>query len=328
MRTPIDASYLADTVVMLRMFEHAGRVKKAISVLKKRSGRHEETIRQMWFDGSGVHLGEPLMHLRGVLTGVPVEIDRAARADELQLPHGRCPLTPDASRRTRADRRADPARRRGHARAAGARVREERGVPRRARAGRAARRRGRRAAADRPHAGRSAHRCAAGRAQPAARVVRRAGAGADRRARPVAAGGACAGRADQRDRARSADVDAGHGERGAGGAAGAAAAVPDPRPDRSSGCKAEQALRDADRRKDEFLATLAHELRNPLAPIRTGLQVLDRVARRRAAGGARARDDGAPAQAAGQADRRPARRVAHRHRQGDAAARAARPAQR
>ena len=73
MRAPVDASYLADAVVMLRMYEHAGLVKKAISVLKKRSGKHEESIRQMWFDGQGVHLSEPLTHLRGVLSGVPVE---------------------------------------------------------------------------------------------------------------------------------------------------------------------------------------------------------------------------------------------------------------
>ncbi|MCR5886010.1 AAA family ATPase [Rhizobacter sp. J219] len=83
MRTPIDASYLADAVVMLRMYEHAGRVKKAISVIKKRSGAHEESIRQMWFDASGVHLSEPLMHLRGVLTGVPVELlDGAGERNE------------------------------------------------------------------------------------------------------------------------------------------------------------------------------------------------------------------------------------------------------
>jgi len=73
MRSPIEASYLADAVVMLRMFEHAGKVKKAISVLKKRSGPHEESIRQIWFDDRGIHLGEPLLHLRGVLTGVPVD---------------------------------------------------------------------------------------------------------------------------------------------------------------------------------------------------------------------------------------------------------------
>jgi circadian clock protein KaiC len=78
MQTPVDASYLADAVVLLRMFEHGGKVKKAISVIKKRSGPHEESIRQIWFDASGIHLSEPLMHLRGVLTGVPVEADKAA----------------------------------------------------------------------------------------------------------------------------------------------------------------------------------------------------------------------------------------------------------
>ncbi|MBK1614335.1 circadian clock protein KaiC [Rubrivivax gelatinosus] len=76
-RSAIDASYLADAVVLLRMFEHEGRVKKAISVVKKRSGRHEESIRQLWFDATGVHLGEPLTQLRGVLTGVPVEVGGA-----------------------------------------------------------------------------------------------------------------------------------------------------------------------------------------------------------------------------------------------------------
>jgi circadian clock protein KaiC len=74
MRNPVDTSYLADAVMLFRMYEHAGAVRKAISVVKKRSGRHEETIRQLWFDERGVHLGPPLMHLRGVLTGVPVEV--------------------------------------------------------------------------------------------------------------------------------------------------------------------------------------------------------------------------------------------------------------
>ena len=69
-----DASYMADAVVLLRMFEHQGKVKKAISVVKKRSGNHEEAIRQIWFDSQGVHLGPPLLHLRGVLAGVPVEV--------------------------------------------------------------------------------------------------------------------------------------------------------------------------------------------------------------------------------------------------------------
>jgi len=73
MTSPVDASYLADSVVLLRYFEHAGRIKKAISVLKKRTGAHEESIRELWFDDTGIHLSEPLLGLRGVLTGVPVE---------------------------------------------------------------------------------------------------------------------------------------------------------------------------------------------------------------------------------------------------------------
>ena len=74
--SPVDASYLADSVVMLRYFEHEGSVKKAISVMKKRTGGHEESIRQLWFDSDGVHLSEPLLQLRGVLTGVPVEVGK------------------------------------------------------------------------------------------------------------------------------------------------------------------------------------------------------------------------------------------------------------
>jgi circadian clock protein KaiC len=74
MRNPVDTSYLADAVLLFRMYEHQGAVRKAVSVIKKRSGRHEDTIRQLWFDDKGVHLGPPLMHLRGVLTGVPVEV--------------------------------------------------------------------------------------------------------------------------------------------------------------------------------------------------------------------------------------------------------------
>lgn len=74
MVSPIDASYLADSVILLRYFEHAGKVKKAISVLKKRTGQHEESIREMWFDHGGIHLSDPLLQLRGVLTGSPVEI--------------------------------------------------------------------------------------------------------------------------------------------------------------------------------------------------------------------------------------------------------------
>jgi circadian clock protein KaiC len=74
MPSPIDSSYLADSIVLFRYFEYAGRVKKAISVVKKRSGAHEETIREMHFDQNGIHLSEPLTRFRGILTGVPVEI--------------------------------------------------------------------------------------------------------------------------------------------------------------------------------------------------------------------------------------------------------------
>jgi circadian clock protein KaiC len=72
----IDASYLADSVVMLRYFEHLGTVRKAISVMKKRTGGHEESIRQLTFSARGIQLSEPLLQLRGVLTGVPVELSR------------------------------------------------------------------------------------------------------------------------------------------------------------------------------------------------------------------------------------------------------------
>jgi circadian clock protein KaiC len=84
--SPVDASYLADSVVMLRYFEHAGKVKKAISVLKKRTGAHEESIREMWFDGRGIHLTEPLLLLRGVFTGVPVELEARGAVGERSGP--------------------------------------------------------------------------------------------------------------------------------------------------------------------------------------------------------------------------------------------------
>jgi circadian clock protein KaiC len=73
MQSPVESSYLADLVVLFRYFEYAGKVKKAISVLKKRSGAHEESIRELSFDQKGIHLSEPLIQFRGILTGVPVE---------------------------------------------------------------------------------------------------------------------------------------------------------------------------------------------------------------------------------------------------------------
>jgi len=68
---PIDASYLADTVLLLRYFEAFGEVRQAISVLKRRGGAHERTIREFRFDPGGIRIGEPLAQFHGVLTGVP-----------------------------------------------------------------------------------------------------------------------------------------------------------------------------------------------------------------------------------------------------------------
>ncbi len=71
MRSPVDASYLADTVVLLRYFETAGRLRRAISVVKKRSGMHETTLREFRLGGDGFWVGDPLDNFHGVLTGVP-----------------------------------------------------------------------------------------------------------------------------------------------------------------------------------------------------------------------------------------------------------------
>ncbi|HEY0251689.1 MAG TPA: ATPase domain-containing protein [Kofleriaceae bacterium] len=69
-QAPVEVSYISDNVVLLRYFEHAGRVKKAISIVKKRSGAHEPTIRELSI-GPGVQVGKPLEQFRGVLTSVP-----------------------------------------------------------------------------------------------------------------------------------------------------------------------------------------------------------------------------------------------------------------
>jgi circadian clock protein KaiC len=66
-----DVSYLADSVVLLRYFEVSGSVRRAVSVVKKRSGDHERTIREFRVSHGGLHLGPPLHEFQGVLTGVP-----------------------------------------------------------------------------------------------------------------------------------------------------------------------------------------------------------------------------------------------------------------
>lgn len=84
MITPVDASYLADTVVLLRFFEIQGEVRQAISVVKKRSGPHERTIREITTADGVLSLGEPLTGYRGVLGGTPL-------ASESPIP----PVPPD-----------------------------------------------------------------------------------------------------------------------------------------------------------------------------------------------------------------------------------------
>jgi circadian clock protein KaiC len=78
MMTPIDVSYLADTVILLRFFEAAGQVRKAISVVKKRSGTHETTIRELRIGPGSLRVGAALTEFQGVLTGVPQYIGTAA----------------------------------------------------------------------------------------------------------------------------------------------------------------------------------------------------------------------------------------------------------
>jgi circadian clock protein KaiC len=71
MKAPVDVTYLADTVILLRYFEAMGRVRRAISVIKKRMSAHEDTIREYRIGPSGITLGEPLTNFQGVLRGVP-----------------------------------------------------------------------------------------------------------------------------------------------------------------------------------------------------------------------------------------------------------------
>ena len=71
MGSPVEVSYLADTVMLMRYFESRGAIRKAVSVIKKRSGAHETTIRELTLTGSGIEVGPPLASFEGVMTGVP-----------------------------------------------------------------------------------------------------------------------------------------------------------------------------------------------------------------------------------------------------------------
>jgi circadian clock protein KaiC len=82
MGTPVDVSYLADTVILMRYYEAGGSVHKAISIIKKRSGAHETTIREFRMTPEGVRIGPPLAAFEGVLTGVPRFVGAAAQIFE------------------------------------------------------------------------------------------------------------------------------------------------------------------------------------------------------------------------------------------------------
>ncbi|WP_255503498.1 ATPase domain-containing protein [Caballeronia sp. EK] len=78
MKAPVDVTYLADTVILLRYFEALGRVRRAVSVIKKRTGAHEESIREFRIGKKGLVLGAPLEDFQGVLRGVPTFVGNSA----------------------------------------------------------------------------------------------------------------------------------------------------------------------------------------------------------------------------------------------------------
>jgi circadian clock protein KaiC len=71
MQTSVDLTYVSDNVLMLRFFEAQGQIRRALSVLKKRTGGHETTIREFMIDAQGLRVGPVLDQFQGVLTGVP-----------------------------------------------------------------------------------------------------------------------------------------------------------------------------------------------------------------------------------------------------------------
>jgi circadian clock protein KaiC len=77
MKAPVDVTYLADTVILLRYFEALGRVRRAVSVIKKRTGHHEEAIREFRISNTGLKVGKPLTEFQGVLRGVPTFVGSA-----------------------------------------------------------------------------------------------------------------------------------------------------------------------------------------------------------------------------------------------------------
>ncbi|HEY1498534.1 MAG TPA: ATPase domain-containing protein [Acidobacteriaceae bacterium] len=86
MHSPVDVSYLADTILLFRYFERAGAIRQAISVVKKRSGPHERTIRELFLERGRVTVGNPLSQFEGVLTGVPKFIGAAPVQEDNPVP--------------------------------------------------------------------------------------------------------------------------------------------------------------------------------------------------------------------------------------------------
>jgi circadian clock protein KaiC len=78
MKAPVDVTYLADTVLLLRYFEARGEVRRAVSVIKKRAGRHEKSIRGYEIDQRGLTVGPPLTDFQGILRGVPMFVGPGA----------------------------------------------------------------------------------------------------------------------------------------------------------------------------------------------------------------------------------------------------------
>ena len=74
MKSPVDITYLADTVVLMRYFEALGRVRRAVSIIKKRTGAHEDTIREFQITPQGIQVGPALRDFQGVLRGVPTYV--------------------------------------------------------------------------------------------------------------------------------------------------------------------------------------------------------------------------------------------------------------
>ena len=85
MKAPVDVTYLADTVILLRYFEALGTVRRAVSIIKKRTGAHESTIREYRIDSRGLTIGDALDGFQGVLRGVPTYVGEGRPLLEEQI---------------------------------------------------------------------------------------------------------------------------------------------------------------------------------------------------------------------------------------------------